>query len=103
MRRRNAASDFAWILPSAPPPNSGSSCVASVMRVTTPKVPPPPPFNAQKRSGWVHALATRIFPSAVTTSASRRPAAARPKFFENEPKPPPWISPPTPTVQHPPP
>ena len=29
----------------------GSSCVASVSRVTTPNVPPPPPFSAQNRSG----------------------------------------------------
>jgi hypothetical protein len=71
--------------------------------VTTPNVPPPPPFSAQKRSGFVHALATRIFPSAVTTSASRRLAAARPNIFEKLPNPPPPRKPMTPTVVQPPP
>ena len=55
---------------------AGSSWVRSVRRVTTPKLPPPPPLSAQKRSGLVQALAMRTAPSAVTTSASSRPAAA---------------------------
>ena len=46
--------------------------------LTTPKVPPPPPFKAQNRSGLVHAFAIRIWPSAVTTSASSKLPAAVP-------------------------
>ena len=103
MRRRKAASDFAWMTPSTPPMNCGSSCVASVTLVTTPRLPPPPPFSPQKSSGSEQALATRTLPSAVTTSASRRLAAAMPKCFEKLPKPPLWIRPATPTVQQPPP
>ena len=60
------------------PKNGGNSRVRSVSRVTMPKLPPPPPFKAQNRSGLVQALAMRTVPSAVTTSASIRPAAARP-------------------------
>ncbi len=50
-----------------------------VSRVTTPRLPPPPPFNPQNRSELVQALAIRTSPSAVTTSASSRPAAAKTK------------------------
>ena len=60
-----------------PPKNSGSACVRSVTRVTTPN-PPPPPFSAQKRSGFEQALAILTSPSAVTTSASMRLAPACP-------------------------
>ncbi len=44
----------------------------------TPKLAASAAFNAQKRSGFVQAFAMRIFPSAVTTSASSKPAAAVP-------------------------
>ena len=73
-----AASEFArsdqWTRPKV----LGRSWVFNVSRVTTPNVPPPPPFSAQKRSGSWAALTTRITPSAVTTSASSRLAAAKP-------------------------
>ena len=58
------------------PKISGRACVRSVSRVTTPKLPPPPPLSAQNSSGCVQALAIRTAPSAVTTSASSRLAAA---------------------------
>src|SRR5215468_3557223 len=82
---------------------AGSGWVRSVSRVTTPKVPPPPPLSAQNRSGLRAALAIRTAPSAVTTSASSRFAAAVPKPFEKAPKPPPCTRPATPTVVQPPP
>src|SRR6516162_8989272 len=88
MSSRKAVSDRAVIVPNTSPKNAGSSRVRSVTRVTTPRLPPPPPFRPQKRSGFVQALAMRATPSAVTTSASSNPAAARPYFFEKLPKPP---------------
>ena len=72
MRLRYASSEDALIVMFAAPKNSGSSCARTVILLTTPKVPPPPPFKAQNRSGLVHALAIRIWPSAVTTSASSK-------------------------------
>ena len=69
-----ASSDAALMAPNS----GGRSCVLSVRRVITPKLPPPPPFSAQNRSGLVQALAMRTAPSAVTTSASSRLAAAMP-------------------------
>src|SRR6476620_2257911 len=45
---RNAASEFAFIRPCTLPKNAGSSYVASVTLVTTPKLPPPPPFNPEE-------------------------------------------------------
>ena len=62
--------------PNTPPKIRAARACASVRRVTTPRLPPPPPFSAQNRSGLVQALAMRTSPSAVTTSASSRPAAA---------------------------
>ena len=64
--------------PKAAPNNGAARASCSVRRVITPKVPPPPPFKAQNRSGFVHALAMRTSPSAVTISASIRLAAAVP-------------------------
>src|SRR5262249_9574492 len=87
----------------AAPSQAGSAWVRSVSRVTTRKVPPPPPLSAQNRSGFWAALAVRTAPSAVTTSASSRFAAAVPKPFEKAPKPPPCTRPATPTVGQPPP
>ena len=48
-------------------------------------------------------LTVRIFPSAVTTSASSRLAAAIPYRLEKLPNPPLWMRPATPTVAQPPP
>ena len=76
IRPRNAASELAWTVAEGRAENSGSACVRSVSRVTTPRLPPPPPFNPQNRSGLVQALAMRTAPSAVTISASSRLAAA---------------------------
>ena len=78
IRSRKAVSELALMVPKTAPKYSGSSRVLSVSRVTTPKLPPPPPLSAQNKSGLVQALATFTAPSAVTTSASSRPAAARP-------------------------
>jgi len=69
---------LAFTAANAPPKNSGSSWVRKVSRVTTPRLPPPPPFKPQNKSALVQALATRTAPSAVTTSASIRLAAAEP-------------------------
>jgi hypothetical protein len=60
-----------------PPKYCGRSCVRTVTRVTTP-YPPQPPFSAQNRSGFVQELAILTSPSAVTISASKRLAAAKP-------------------------
>src|ERR1700733_5504807 len=102
MRGRYASSDDAFIVANTPPKNSGNGCVRKVTRVTTPN-PPPPPFRAQNRSGFEQALAILISPSAVPTSASNGLAPARPKAFDQLPKPPPRTSPATPTVMQPPP
>ena len=75
---RNAAAEVAATSMLTAPKVSGSACTRSVSRVTTPKLPPPPPLSAQKRSGFVQALARRTWPSAVTTSASSRLPAAVP-------------------------
>ena len=75
---RNAASEEARIVVNNPPKYSGSSRVRHVSRVTTPKLLPPPPLRAQNKSALVQVLAMRAVPSAVTTSASSRFAAAVP-------------------------
>ena len=98
-----AASDVARTLKFTAPNVSGNSCTFSVRRVTTPSEPPPPPFSAQKRSAFVQALQMRTVPSAVTTSACSRLAAASPKALEKLPNPPLCTRPATPTVMQPPP
>jgi hypothetical protein len=60
-------------------------------------------LDPRNRSGWVQVLAILTAPSAVTTSALSRLAAAIPYAFEKLPKPPLWIRLATPTVRHPPP
>ena len=60
------------------PKRAGNSWVASVRRVTTPRLPPPPPLMAQYKSGFVQAFTIKARPSAVTTSASSKLAAAVP-------------------------
>ena len=74
--RLNAASEVAFTAPKTAPNSGGRSCVFSVTRVITPRLPPPPPFRPQNSSGLEWALAIRTAPSAVTTSASSRLAAA---------------------------
>src|SRR6266550_429406 len=69
-----------------------TGCTRYVNDVTTPKFPPPPRI-AQNRSGSSVALAFRIRPSAVTTSASSRLSHASPCFRMRIPKPPPRVSP----------
>ena len=72
------SSEEALTVKLAPPASSGRSRTRRVNLLTAPKVPPPPPFRAQNRSELVQEFAIRTLPSAVTTSASRRPAAAIP-------------------------
>jgi hypothetical protein len=91
------------IVASTAPKKPGNTWVRRVRRVTTPKVPPPPPLRAQNSSRLRTGLAIRTAPSAVTTSASSRFAAAVPNPLEKLPNPPPRTSPATPTVVQPPP
>ena len=81
---------------SMPPTIEGSSCSRNLNRVATPKLPPPPRM-AQNRSGWCSSSTSRIWPSAVTSSAASRLSMVSPCLRTRNPTPPPRVIPPIPT------
>lgn len=69
---------------------TGFGTTSTVASITTPKVPPPPPRNAQNRSVFWHALATRSSPSGVTIRNWTTLSTPIPYLFERIECPPPF-------------
>ena len=81
----------------APANTSATGWSSSSSAVTTPKLPPPP-RSAQKSSGLLSASTRFCSPAGVTSSIARTLLQASPCARPSQPRPPPRVSPATPTL-----